>query len=341
MSLRKEILLFNPFLNFAAINREHEIFSIVFAIGGSIKKDISLSRALVEASNATMSNRYKVKLLGASSSLDEGAGIAEVISSAELAFLPKEVRVILASNLSNNSKGNLLCEWRKTKLDYYELGRGLYPCVPTLAIGGLTFISLIWFVIPQFQEIGMGLNVNFGPLMKIMGFLSANFYVSSLFSLIFMLVIILLIIAIFKKAFDTEKLIDYSNLYKCLSIIDINEFDTFLGLMSNKMLFPKNHAEFAKFASAIRSGANFEEAGELSGIDGFYVWFIKLGLNSNDPKSMFSIASKTMNSKIDAVTGALAAIIPPMVTAFVGLGIGLVAIAVFQMMIKLMVASIG
>ena len=327
------------------INQLNKMFNsaseVSFSIGQFLSSGLGLEKSLRIALKTTQNPRFINGLSRGISMLEKGADCHSVFASFEMSFLPEHVRVILASPLPDKIKGNLIVDWKPFKKTLgFEQEKQFAYLAQTTAVGSMTLMGLVLFVIPQFREILSSLGVRFSALNKV-------FFWFADFGLATSVLVITLILAagftiyfLFMSFSRVKNTIDYYNFFKILDVIEPEDRRLVLNYMANRIIFPKKHVQIRKFAMALQDGNDVQEALEMAGIEKDVSWFINIGFNSEKNKGLLDQSAELFRTK---AFGGIARVhnLTEIGVIFIQASIfGFVAYCIFDLMNKVMLSSI-
>ncbi len=303
---------------------------LVLGIGFILKSGVELCPALKLAAESSENRSVKMSLLKAAKLIHEGNEPIKVFKEGFMSSIPPYARFVLGAPIDSKTKGEILFGWHRFQFTRFKSFIELGLAFQEAAIGGLTITSLFMFVVPQFKEIFMGLNIDGGTLFSILLFLSDNG-----FGFLLLIFIGVLVIGIAGKGFVASFLgiqseIDYLNFVSLLKIIDKEKVGMVVRILSNKTVFPKQHERFKEFSEALMAGESIDTALERSNIDPFFAWFIKLGLVGEMGKESLEDSAVLLEARIVTRFEMLSAITGVLITLFLGCSFGIIVVGVFS-----------
>lgn len=343
-------------INFFLINNNTEIYSIVFAIGSYIQRGMSFSEAFNHAATVTKKNKYKMALLEASNKLNEGHDLKELlfgdadpnsrgdfqkIMKASLSFIPIPIKLILISNLKDTSKGASLCGWKRKGFESYEAGKKIYATFNSVFFAFITIVGLSVWILPEIIEEIHLLNYESNIVLEIVTIIMKSFFIKSILLVVLLSVLVFLSKIFMRESFKVTKLIEYSNFFKCLTIIDSEEFRELLQIFSSENMTYHENRKFRRYSRAIEQGASLEEAGRYAEIHYLFTWFLMLGFGNDNPGEMFYVAERMIDAKIENDCVIISTIFPTIGTIFVGLVVGFTVFLMFGLLNSTLVKELS
>lgn len=232
-------------------------------------------------------------------------------------------------------------------------GAMTYPVV-VFAIAGLVVIALVMFVLPQFKDIFMGMNIELPMATQLLLGLS-DFMVDWWFFVIPAILLIPLIIYQFfqtktgKRIWDTN-ILKVPNLGMMMRKVAVAKFTRTLGTLISSGVPILQALEVTsqtagnvviaeavdKTRISIREGESIAEPLKSSGVfPPMVVQMIAVGEETGELDKMLSKIADFYDTEVDTAVKGLTSVIEPIVIVVLGIVIGGIVMAVFMPMLKL------
>jgi type II secretory pathway component PulF len=303
---------------------------LVLGLGFILKCGTEMVSALKLAAESSEIRSVKIALLKAAKLIQEGNEPINVFKEGFMSPIPPYARFILGAPIDSKTKGEVLFHWHRFQFTQFKNFIELGLVLQEAAIGSLTLLSLFIFVVPQFEEIFMGLGIEGGFFFSILILLSHN-----MFGFLFLLIMGIFVIGVAGKSLlgkflGIQSEIDYLNFLSLLKVLEKEKIGMIVRILSNKTIFPKEWEKFKHFSESLISGQSVDVALEESKIDTFFAWFIKLGLISDIGKSSIEDSAVLLEARIVTRFEMLSSLTGVFVTLFLGCAFGMVVIGVFS-----------
>lgn len=311
-------------------------------LGMLLRSETPMPQALRQIALSSENRSIKVAANKTAELLASGHACPEVFSGSQAAAFPPHSRYILASPLSDNLKGHLLSDWQRRSNDEFNIVQYLYCPLQSIAVGGLTLISLFMFVLPQFREIMLGLGIRTSGLAQwMLDFASGDdgFFLAVTLpvTLLFLLV---LVFFVGKSIFLVHETLDEMNFFRMLQAIPAEDRHKVMEVMSASHNFPRLSVKFKKFASAVNSGTDINVACDAAGLDDFFCWFMQLSLTAEANSEILAQGAALLESRLISSIEKAGRMVEIFSVLFQGLLFGVVVYTIFQTMISIMLGAI-
>ncbi|HEY9069088.1 MAG TPA: type II secretion system F family protein [Candidatus Ozemobacteraceae bacterium] len=260
-------------------------------------------------------------------------------------ILPPFVKIILAADLSDFEKGNVL------QLKYSKDVTGILPIQAFLTypiiqsnIIVLVFIAQVMFVLPQFQEIYMGLNIPLPAMTRAIMAISDLFVtwwffvgpacIAVLFSGSFVLRQ-----PVFKRfvhAMIGLKNVEFSEVLRIFSGVTPDRIIPLLQTIAHTLVLPGATALATGFADALGSGAPVDAVLMRHGIDHQTAWLVRLAVEGKGTTESFALAADLVEARAVGRLNRLQTILNTVFSIVLALIVGCIIISVFLPMIQIL-----
>lgn len=329
--------------NFDALMRSLDSRDLpVFNLGILLRDGIPLVQALRQVAVNSQNRSIKNSAARAAELLAAGNACAEVFAGSETRGFPAHARFILASPLEDPLKGHLLSSWQPRYPSAFSFTMHLYYPAQSIAIGFLSMLSLVMFVLPQFREIMLGTGL---PLNGISGWIIDTFCRSEALLLIFFApfcigAILAMVFYIGKFLFGAYDSYDQLNLFRMLSQIPSAQRFRVLEVMAAPHNFPQLARPLKAFARAVNSGESIVPAAEKSGLDGLTSWFLQLSAIDAGSSLILEQGATLLETRVNCGLERAGRLLEIASVLLQGVLFGGVIFAVFQTMINIMLGAI-
>lgn len=320
-------------------NESMGLFGVNLASGVPLLQTLDISRQSMPW------QPYRMAMDALYSALGQGQPLIEALKRQECRALPAFVLVILASDLTDIEKGNLLrLRYAKADSDIPFLAGSLaYPAVELL-IAIQTCFALLMFVLPQFKEIFLGLHVQlpfitqmllaasdvmvtwwfvFGPILMLIIFFGAALWRTPGFKRLF-------------RRFVGIQHLDFVEILRILAEIPPNDVDRVLNTISLPVIMPFSADMFRDFKNALGSGQPVDQVLARHHFDPQVAWMIRLGLEGKGTRENFSLAADLIEARVTGALNRSAILIDTLSPLLVGAFVGFVTVSVFLPMVDLL-----
>lgn len=318
----------------------------IFHLGMLLGENRSLPVALRELAAFSGNSRLKAAAASAAERLAAGQNCEEVFASGDMGAFGNFARYILAAPMPDKTKGRLLSSWKRRSGSFVEVSGQLVYCFQSLAIGLLSCVSLIFFVLPQFSEIMRGLRIKVAP-----GAMSLHLWLLELVSgdsLVVVFFLGLLVtgaigIAVFiaRRLFKVREIIDEMNLFNLLMVVEPEERCAVMELMAVSSNFPKLHRKFKSFATSLRQGEDLPGACQKAGLGTLTSWFLQMAMTSEVGADTLSQGVTLLETTYEMSMVRTTRVAEIVSVGGQGLVFGLFAYVVFQSMITIMLGAMS
>jgi len=329
--------------NFDALVRSLDSRDLpVFNLGILLRDGTSLVQALRQVAVNSQNRSIKNSAARAAELLAAGNSCTEVFAGSETRGFPSHARFILASPLEDQLKGHLLSSWQPRYPSAFSFSMHLYYPAQSIAIGFLSMLSLVMFVLPQFREIMLGTGL---PLNGISGWIIDTFCSSEALLLIFFApfcigAILAMVFYIGKFLFGTYDAYDQLNLFRMLSQIPPGQRFRVLEVMAAPHNFPRLAKPLKAFARAVNSGESIVPAAEKSGLDGLSSWFLQLSAIDAGSSLILEQGAALLETRVNCGLERAGRLLEIVSVLLQGVLFGGVIFAVFQTMINIMLGAV-
>ncbi len=251
-------------------------------IGNQLIRGVSLTDALVKASDQIENIGQKEAFCRAADSIKKGDDIAEALYINKV-YLKGRDRYILSLNIPDELKGKIIKSWSESK--YH--GDNIICYLFIILITGVFCVAsfpIFPFVIPQFYEILLGTSnpVDNDFLLR----LGYDLSYSRLFILpgIILFIFVFLIIFSYGLFNKTKKIQEEADFLSFLSTLNESNRLPMLENVVNDICFPLSYRKLLKFINALKSGENLNDSLSCSGLSEYSIWLLNLNFYSNDGK---------------------------------------------------------
>lgn len=311
-------------------------------LGMLLRSKTPLPQALRQIALSSESRQIKIAAAKAADLLASGHDCAEVFSGSQVNVFPPHSRYILAAPLSDDLKGLLLSDWQRRSNDEFNIKQYLYQPLQSIAIGMLTLISLFMFVLPQFREIMLGLEIRTTGLAQwVIEFASgSDGFAVAVFMPLILVFLLIVVFYVGKSFFMAHETLDEMNFFRMIEKIPVEHRYKVIEIMSASHNFPRLSAKFKKFASAVNNGSEIAPACAIAGLDDFFCWFMQLSMIDEGNSEILAQGATLLESRLTCSiekTGRLVEIFSVLIQ---GLLFGIVVYAIFQAMMSIMLGGI-
>jgi type II secretory pathway component PulF len=317
------------------------ISEAMFTIGMFLERGRSLINALESVAVSARSYRLRDAAYKAADLLKQGIPPEQVFRSKDFFVFPAQIRYILACPLPEELKGKVIVGWYRRKFSLaVDYNAFFYP-VMTLAIGILSSIALILFVIPQFREILYGLRIEPTPLLKF--FFGADRFSFDLGLVMLMVAfasVLIIMVAVFRWFFRMRSIGDYINFLNIMASVPSQERLRVIPAICSRVIFASEFQKIRLFSTSIEQGKSIEEAVEHAGFPGFLRWFIGMCFFSENSTEMLNDGSFLLTTLFNSRSKLLMHMIEIMITISFGIFFGTIIYAIFSGMILILQSSI-
>ncbi|MBP7636104.1 type II secretion system F family protein [Candidatus Ozemobacteraceae bacterium] len=320
-------------------NESMGLFAVNLASGVPLLQTLEISRQSMPW------QPYRMAMNSLYLALIQGQPLIETLKSGECRALPPFVLVILASDLTDVEKGNLLrLRYAKSDSDFpFLVGSLAYPLMELL-IAVQTCLVLLMFVLPQFKEIFLGLHVQL-PLLTQLLLAASDFIIMWFFLIIplFLFAGMLGFVLFWKPRFKRffRQLIgiqhlDFVEILRILAAIPPNDIDRVLSTISLPLVMPYSSDMIRDFKHALGSGQPIDQVLARHQFDPHVVWMIRLALEGKGTRENFSLAADLIEARVAGTLNRIVILVDTLAPLMVGMFVGFVTISVFLPMVDLL-----
>lgn len=320
-------------------NESMGLFAVNLASGIPLLQTIDISRKSMpwKPYRDAMDAMYK--------GLSEGRSLLDVLQSTACKALPPFVLVVLASDLSDIEKGDLIrLKFSNVDTSQTLIGKAMAYPLTELFISIQTCIALVMFVLPQFHEIFSGMHVPLPSATRLLinisdAIITWWFLIVPVALLFFIFSVVFLQTAHGKRAIRRLlgiQHLDFAETLKILAEIAPDRIERVLQTLSLPLIMPYSSAMSAHFRDAIGSGQPVDSVLVRHGFDAQAAWMIRLALEGKGTRENFSIAADLIEARANGSLKRRIILVEVLSPLLLALFVGFVAISVFLPMITLL-----
>ena len=266
--------------------------NLALFIGNKLCCGDSLPQALKKAAEEIDNRRQKRALSDAAYAINKGDDLKFALGDYRLKLKQKD-RYVLASSLSDKQKGIILKNWSESKYHGSNAVSYLLIFLTTLIICKVAFMASI-FVLPQFFEISLGINVPINDFLKSVfrtgpGFIPLLTFIFMGF-LVFFVIFCNLLNGMKKKQEEAD-------LLALLSSVKRSEQLEILDLLANSSCFPRIFKMIRRAVESLKQGENPDSCFSNTGLSSYTEWFLNLSYYEDD-RAVLKEGSMIINEKI-------------------------------------------
>ncbi len=336
-------------------SQEVSIFARQFAT--MIGSGVPLVRCLTILQSQAENPTFKKIIAQIRTDVEGGATFSKALEKH-----PKVFTNLFCSLVKAGEIGGILDTILERLAEYLESSEALkakikgamtYPVV-VFAIAGLVVVALVMFVLPQFKEIFLGMNIELPMATQILLAVS-DFMVSWWFIVIPALVLVPLLIVNFfktktgKRIWDTN-ILKVPNLGMMMRKVAVAKFTRTLGTLISSGVPILQALEVTsqtagniviaeavdKTRISIREGESIADPLKSSGVfPPMVVQMIAVGEETGELDKMLTKIADFYDTEVDTAVKGLTSVIEPLVIVVLGIVIGGIVMAVFMPMLKL------
>ncbi len=320
-------------------NESMGLFGVNLASGVPLLQTLDISRQSMPW------QPYRMAMNALYLALSQGQPLIEALKRLECRALPMFVLVILASDLTDTEKGNLLrLRYAKADSDIPFLAASLAYPVVELLFAVQTCLALVMFVLPQFKEIFLGLHVQLPYLTQLM--LDASDFIIMWFFLIIPIILFIAIIGFalrgtlgikrtFRRLIGIQHL-DFVEILRILAEIPPDDVERVLSTIALPVVMPFSSDMIRDFKEALGSGQPVDQMLARHHFDPQAAWMIRLGLEGKGTRENFSLAADLIEARVAGTLNRSVILIDALAPLLVGTFVGFVTISVFLPMVTLL-----
>ena len=336
-------------------SQEVSIFARQFAT--MIGSGVPLVRCLTILQSQAENQYFKKVINQIRTDVEGGATFSKALEKH-----PKVFNNLFCSLVKAGEIGGILDTILERLADYLESSEALkakikgamtYPCV-VFAIAGLVVVALVMFVLPQFKEIFLGMNIEL-PMATTVLLAVSDFMVGWWFVVIPGIILVPLLIWKFfqtktgSRIWDTN-ILRVPNLGMMMRKVAVAKFTRTLGTLISSGVPILQALEVTsqtagncviaeavdKTRISIREGESIAEPLKSSGVfPPMVVQMIAVGEETGELDKMLTKIADFYDSEVDTAVKGLTSVIEPLVIVVLGVVIGGIVMAVFMPMLKL------
>lgn len=336
-------------------SQEVSIFARQFAT--MIGSGVPLVRCLTILQSQAENPTFKKIIAQIRTDVEGGATFSKALEKH-----PKVFTNLFCSLVKAGEIGGILDTILERLAEYLESSEALkakikgamtYPIV-VFAIAGLVVVALVMFVLPQFKEIFLGMNIELPMATQVLLAVS-DFMVSWWFIVIPALVLVPLLIVNFfktktgKRIWDTN-ILKVPNLGMMMRKVAVAKFTRTLGTLISSGVPILQALEVTsqtagniviaeavdKTRISIREGESIADPLKSSGVfPPMVVQMIAVGEETGELDKMLTKIADFYDTEVDTAVKGLTSVIEPLVIVVLGIVIGGIVMAVFMPMLKL------
>lgn len=266
--------------------------NLALFIGNKLCNGFSLAEALKEASQEVDNRKLRSALSNAEYLIKKGEDLKQAFYDYRLKLKQKD-RFVLASSLSDRQKGIILRNWSESKYHGSNTLSYLIIIFTTIVICNVALFASC-FVLPQFYEISLGMNVPLNNFFKVI--YRSNPETVTLFMIIYFLFILFLIIICISLS-NMKKIQEEADLLALLSSVERSEQLKILDLMANSKCFPRIYKNIRRAVESLKTGEKQEDSFNNIGLSHYTEWFLNLSYFEND-RAVLKEGAMIINEKI-------------------------------------------
>lgn len=318
----------------------------IFHLGMLLSEQRSLPVALRELAAFSGNRRVKAAAASAAERLAAGQNCEEVFASGEMGAFGGFARYILAAPMADKTKGRILSSWKRRSGSFVEVSGQLVYCFQSLAIGLLSCISLIFFVLPQFSEIMRGLKLKVAPGVMSLHLWLLEFVSGDSLGVVFVLGLLVvgamgIAILLARRFFKVREIIDEVNLFNLLRVVEPAERCGVIELMAVSSNFPKLHKKLRIFAASLRQGEDLPGACQKAGLGSLTSWFLQMAMINDADETTLAQGAALLETTYEMSMIRTTRVAEIVSVGGQGLVFGLFAYVVFQSMITIMLGAMS
>ena len=336
-------------------SQEVSIFARQFAT--MIGSGVPLVRCLTILQSQAENQYFKKVINQIRTDVEGGATFSKALEKH-----PKVFNNLFCSLVKAGEIGGILDTILERLADYLESSEALkakikgamtYPCV-VFAIAGLVVVALVMFVLPQFKEIFLGMNIEL-PMATTVLLAVSDFMVGWWFVVIPGIILVPLLIWKFfqtktgSRIWDTN-ILRVPNLGMMMRKVAVAKFTRTLGTLISSGVPILQALEVTsqtagncviaeavdKTRISIREGESIAEPLKSSGVfPPMVVQMIAVGEETGELDKMLTKIADFYDTEVDTAVKGLTSVIEPLVIVVLGVVIGGIVMAVFMPMLKL------
>ncbi len=336
-------------------SQEVSIFARQFAT--MIGSGVPLVRCLTILQSQAENPTFKKIIAQIRTDVEGGATFSKALEKH-----PKVFTNLFCSLVKAGEIGGILDTILERLAEYLESSEALkakikgamtYPVV-VFAIAGLVVVALVMFVLPQFKEIFLGMNIELPMATQVLLAVS-DFMVGWWFIVIPALVLVPLLIVNFfktktgKRIWDTN-ILKVPNLGMMMRKVAVAKFTRTLGTLISSGVPILQALEVTsqtagniviaeavdKTRISIREGESIADPLKSSGVfPPMVVQMIAVGEETGELDKMLTKIADFYDTEVDTAVKGLTSVIEPLVIVVLGIVIGGIVMAVFMPMLKL------
>lgn len=277
--------------------------------------------------------------------LSEGQTLLDALKTPNCRVLPPFIIMVLGSDLTDVEKGNLIrMKYSRADVNQFVVASVLSYSVCQLAITGMTCISLVMFVLPQFREIFSSLHVPLPAPTQLL--MSISDYIFSWFFLVVPAIICVLFVgsffvktAFFKRFFWRLLGIphsDFAKVIRVLAEIPPDRIEYVLKTVSMPLIMPASSEMVEDFREAFGSGQPVDAVLVRHGFEPQAAWMVRLAIEGKGTRENFSLAADLIEARTNGAFKRSMILLDTLAPILLALFVGFVAISVFLPMVQLL-----
>lgn len=271
---------------------------------------------------------------------ETGIQLHEALLANPCQALPKWVRALLGSGLEDREIGAIMAARLKSERDEPEiLGRDFAYLAVQCVIAGQVCLSLIMFVLPQFEEIFQGLGIPL-PFITQMVLALSNVVIDYWY----LLVIPLILGGLFaRKIFPAIYPFLFGRFFQgpeiltalaSLAALPPKRVPEVMGILAHPLFLPRSHGLFSDLAQGMERGAPVDGILQRHGLEPLEAWLIRVGVETGETRDLFEQAGDLLRCRLKHRFLRLRIGIETFLTLFVASVVGIMCASVFLVLIR-------
>ncbi|MFZ2960121.1 MAG: type II secretion system F family protein [Candidatus Ozemobacteraceae bacterium] len=271
---------------------------------------------------------------------ETGVQLHEALMANPCRALPKWLRALLGSGLADQEMGAIMAARLKSERDEPDIRGGEFSYVAVqIAIASLVFLSLVMFVLPQFKEIFMGLNIRLPMITQLMlgvsdimvnywYFIVLPFFIGSFFA---------------GKIFPAIGPFFWRRLFQgpevltalaSLAALPPERVPEVMKILAHPLFLPHAHGIFSDLAEGMARGAPVDAILQRHGLEPLEAWLIRIGIETGETRDMFEQAGELLRCRLKHRFIRFKKGVETFLTLFVASVVGTICASVFLVMIR-------
>ena len=266
--------------------------NLALYIGNKLCSGVSLPDALKMASEEIDNKRQSSALSTAAYVIKKGESLQYALGDYRLKLKQKD-RYVLASPIPDKLKGIILRNWSESKYHGSNVISYLMIFLTTFIICNVAFFASV-FVIPQFYEILMGMNVPINDFFKSIYRIGPGFIPLLMFGFFGFFIFFIIFSVVFN---GIKKKQEEADLLSLLASVKRSEQLEILDMMANAKCFPKIFKNIRRVVDSLKQGEKQENSFTNIGLSPYTEWFLNLSYFEKD-RTVLKEGAMIINEKI-------------------------------------------